>query len=727
MAASYDVFNPAVPSGGDPNYTNISKPISDITPDKSTAISIEGAGNVLGEVVKATDTDIKAAAHEDVLAGVDRLRDGATDALKTIRNVQIASANQSLVPDSDAPDAPPQLQSGLQRVQSLGTAIAQNGGKINDTLYTGALVSLTKQLRAQYPGYRDYIDEQVQSVSGVNPANAFMKNLMEDINRKQEGDKTVVNGVLSTLKDAAATGYHDAGGTMASTVYTAVARGQLKPEQGLAWYNSAKSLDFDTKQKADARTNRQADQADDAVLATKDLSSTAAKTVAHNWSTMTIGKGTDTAEGLFKFVQANAGNQAVKDEQSQDIGQKLVALRTQTFATLMAQANEGGSNSLVNRLGGDPIKAATVINGQLATFDLAIQSVFNKDWGAAYSHMAFNKAISQDSTNILYNAPDDDTRRYNRMAGAINNISPQFAKDFFTQSLLGNVPPDQKEWLKTQKMEMITQPDTGIGKLKTFQGSLDAAKSTGANSPKTIDAIVKSVNDVSNTNLDPSQRLNVAKAFFDPANGQILSDRNFEMDHYDPVLKRNIPGKYSIWRTITSDNVASGIADLDKSNPGIAQQYRDTVSRNFGEQLFSRELKDLGNVNQEANTTSAYKIKFTNDRGTVPHFEAVRADGSPMTMTEAIAMRAPVQSLNRLNDGMAGLYNAYEKTGSKDPNSDVLTNIYRYNYAPTPGNNQAPKGSDGSFTGNAKAIWRSMVAAQTENLKKVQGRQSSPE
>lgn len=715
------IFNPQVPNSGvnDPNWTNVSRPISDIPADKSTALAITTATEALGSAVKITDTAIKDSAKKDVQTGVDNLRDGYLDALKTVRNAQIASTDQSLLPETDAPAAPAGLQSGLDRARNIGTALAQGGTKVNDTLYTGALNSLTKQLRAQYPGYRDYIDEQIQSVSGVNPANAFMKNLMEDINRGQENNKTETNAVKAQLRDLNVQGFHDTGGVTPAQILQGLNSGVINIDQAQRWMNSSKKLDYDTKAKTDARAVRLGDEADAAINATKDLSSTAAQTVAHNWTTMTIGKGTDTPATLFKFIQENAGNQNVKDERSQAIGQQLAQMRQATAQQLLAQANEGGKNSIVSKLGGDMSKVKGVIDGQLETFDLAIKSVFEKDWGAAYSHMNFNKAIGSDSTNIMYNAPDADVRKYNRMVGAINNISPQYGNDFFKNSLLSAVPQREKEFLKNTQMELLTQPDAPVGKLTSLQGQLDASKAKGVTSPKSYDELVKYVDTLNNPKVGLEQRLNVAKGFFDPTmNGQILADKNFDKDRYDATLKREIPGKYSVWRKFSSDNVASGIAELGKSDPTVIANYRATMTRNFGEQLFSRELKDLGEDNSNATHLSAnYKIKFTNDAGSNPHFEAVRPNGSPMTMGEAAGYGAPVQSMNRLNEGMAGLYNVYSKTGSKDPVNDVMAAIYRYNYQDA--NSRSPRGYE-SIGDLPKAIMESITMANTARLK-VQG------
>lgn len=723
------VFNPQVSNQGvnDPNWENVSKPISDVSYDKGVALAISGASDILGSAVKAVDYDIKESAKKDVQTGVDALRDNYTAGLQTLRNAQIASGDKSLLPDAAAADVPSTVQNGIDKAKTIATAMEQNAGKSNTTLYTGALNSLTKQLRAQYPGYRDYIDEQISAISGVHPANAFMKDLSEDINRQQENSKAEHNATLSTLRSNADAGYHDGAGVKASDVYNLVAKGVWDPSKAMTWLNSAKSVDYDRKVANDARTDRKAGDADAAENAQKDLALNVGRNLVHDWQTMTQGKNTETAEGLFKFLQENAGNQKVKDEQSVVIGQQLRALRDASYNARIAEAYEGGKNSIVAHMGGKIEDVHKTVAASYKMFDMAIDAVFNKEWGAAYSHMQTNKALIADTTSTFYNAPDAEVAKYNRNASVINQISPQFAKDFFVGFVTGDHVKKDVDWLKSQKMDMLVQPDAPNGMIHTLQEQIDNAKRVGATAPKTVQDLVKSVEDVSNSKLDVSQRLNLARGFFDPIrNGEILSDKNFAKDKYDSVLKREIPGKYWVYRQLASDNTATGIAELGKKDPSIISNYRDTMTRNFGEQLFSRELRDVGDSNADNNTAGLYKIKFTDDKGRSPHFDVVRPDGSPMTMTEAIALRAPIGATNRLNEGMSGLYNVYEKTGSADPINDVKSAMLRYNYRDPKEVNNSP-GREESLSGTAKAIWQSMISAQTERLRKIQGRTSSPE
>lgn len=718
------IFNPLVNPSNDPNWTNISRPISDLTVDKSKAIAISGAADLVNSGVKLADTLTKQSIDTDTREGVERLRDAYTDSLKGIRNAQLAAsdpmnANASLLPDTQGNQPPPAgLQNGLDRVKQIGTALAQNGGgKINDTLYTGALNSLAKQLRNSYPGYKNYIDDQIKSVSGVDPANAFMRNLMEDINRNVEEGKTERNATRAMLRSAVSEGFHDVNGVSAAQILNGYDKNVFDTAQVNRWYNSARKLQFDMKTRADQRADRQGNDADTAITAGKDLSTTTSQIVNQGWTTMTIGKGTDTAAKLFDYIQKNAGNPNVRDEKAQAIGQQLVSLRNAMFEQSWAAANEGGPNSILTKMGGDGDKAKKVIDSRLHMMDLAIQMVFKGEWGAAYSHMNMNKAIVNDSTNLMYNAPDEEVRRYNRMVGAVNQMSPQAASTFFKNSVLAGVPEKEKEFLKSVKMELLVQPDAEMGSLVSANDRIDALKKRGATSPKTYMDFINTVDMITDKEWSLENRINVARGFFDPVKNQgLLSDANFKKDTI--VNGRQVPGKYSVFTKLSSNSVAQSIKEIGNVRPDISKDYDTMMTREFGEQLFSRELRDLGQDNADLSTSRGYKVAYVSDQGQVPRFEIVGADNRPLTDGEALALRAPVAAKNRLNSGISGLYTVYANTGHADPSVSVLNTMYKYGYQAAADTN-VEKGWSGSVSDVPRMFYNSLVGSQQERLRKA--------
>src|SRR5260370_37455226 len=128
--------------------------------------------------------------------GVDAIRDITPRTLETATQpqsvvpqpVQMGDgtkvADPSLLDSNAAADVPAAIDGGLKRIGTLTQARQATSGR-NDTLYVQQLNSLAKNLRAQYPGYRPYIDEQISSMTGMNPANAYVNSLLADLKASQ--------------------------------------------------------------------------------------------------------------------------------------------------------------------------------------------------------------------------------------------------------------------------------------------------------------------------------------------------------------------------------------------------------------------------------------------------------------------------------------------------------------------------------------------------------------
>src|SRR5258707_2375647 len=114
------------------------------------------------------------------------------------------------------------------------------------------LNSLAKQLRAQYPGYKDYIDEQIKAVSGVDPANAVMRNLLEDINRNATNAKSEHDKTTAMLRDAVTSGIPNSPVMMA--LWNA---NKLTPDQANAYIYKYSAADWQRKQEMAERANDQ--------------------------------------------------------------------------------------------------------------------------------------------------------------------------------------------------------------------------------------------------------------------------------------------------------------------------------------------------------------------------------------------------------------------------------------------------------------------------------------
>src|SRR6266446_7986773 len=203
--ASFDVQPPSI---NPPDWTRTFKAVPQPESDKSLGMTLSTLGGGIESAAELGGQIQKDVIGEKVRSGVEGLRNPFTQVLAGIRNQQLAgvaptagdataAAAGTLAAESAAP-VPAGLQQGLDRAKSIGIAMSQNSGSdatTNNlyTLYTGALNSLAKKLRAQYPGSIDQIDAQISKISGVNPANAFYESLIKGIDQNMANSKSVVD------------------------------------------------------------------------------------------------------------------------------------------------------------------------------------------------------------------------------------------------------------------------------------------------------------------------------------------------------------------------------------------------------------------------------------------------------------------------------------------------------------------------------------------------------
>ena len=106
------VFNPQGPQTQFQEFTNVSRPISDVSADRSTAIAISGGAQLLDQAVKLTDQTFKQDIDKQVYEGTDKQREAYTSALESVRNQQYAAVDQkagqplSLLPEDNQGPVP---------------------------------------------------------------------------------------------------------------------------------------------------------------------------------------------------------------------------------------------------------------------------------------------------------------------------------------------------------------------------------------------------------------------------------------------------------------------------------------------------------------------------------------------------------------------------------------------------------------------------------------------
>lgn len=142
----------------------------------------KGLGDAIGGAATVADTAIKDRIERDAMYGFE-------------------SQNDEFYASSDT--APPELIRSGEGLQKLADAHAQ--GRLTQEYYYGRLAATLKGLRSRYPGYEREVDQIVQSVTGVRPANAYRDALWssaESLRREQASSAGKFDSWASTKENS---------------------------------------------------------------------------------------------------------------------------------------------------------------------------------------------------------------------------------------------------------------------------------------------------------------------------------------------------------------------------------------------------------------------------------------------------------------------------------------------------------------------------------------------
>jgi hypothetical protein len=160
-------FNPNVPSPEPKNFAGYSK-----EPDKDRTWStlFGGAAATLEGAVQGADQMVQ----QDI-------RKEATEKVDQVRRLFGVDA----VTDASSSGVPSEIAQGRAYAEKLKTAY--NAGTIRESYYYGQLQSKVKELRSRFPGYEEQVDNIIQDITGVTPANAIVAALRREAAEDKEG------------------------------------------------------------------------------------------------------------------------------------------------------------------------------------------------------------------------------------------------------------------------------------------------------------------------------------------------------------------------------------------------------------------------------------------------------------------------------------------------------------------------------------------------------------
>jgi hypothetical protein len=671
-------FDPQLPLMPVPDWSNNSRPVSQPESDKSLGQTLSTIGEGIQGAASLAENTAEDYLKEKVHAGVDALRDSTTLAYQNIRNAQVTGAT----PDPNAvrtagftgslsspgtTDVPEALQAGLDKASTL--ALAKSQGRANDTLYTGALNAMAKQLRAQYPGHRDFIDEQIARISGVNPANAYMQNLLVDINRAESAggkENLYQKMVQKTVSD-------NIGDPAVQKWLLAAQHGLPNADQGLV--QSAFRAEQQKWQHQQWQSNREETQgnlADDASLAKNQYEIRSQQIIQSHLNPVLDIPGLTTPQRMGQLVQdSQEGKIALTSEQHTQLLSSLVAARNQAADHLQSVANGEGYAGRIK----DPAATQAIMNRQLEYFDRMIDAVKNKDYGTMFEAKRRADAM-QDQTRLQANT--SNLGEWLRQRKVFQDyLGPQWNNYLDSLGLRENKLQDLQSFVNDSHYRASAPDDVRKdGTVASLYNDLETAKKAKATGTKAPDAVYDNLTDNVNLILKANETgktdvaKNVVDYTFDPTKNAKIMDF-FGRDFTDNQGKFH-KGKFAVYDTLTQPKITDAISRIGDRQSWT--KYKDWQEMSF-KNLFGEEVKNLNSI--AGDKSQPFKLLWDSDNNRM----SIEWGSKPQTSIDQNYQQWANRSINALNSGLKNLSYMHSKEGS-DTSEYVFDMLGQLGYSP---------------------------------------------
>lgn len=156
---------------------------------------VGGLGNLFVASVNAADDIIKSDINEQATQATDQVFDefGVSDATVFGEDVSVERP-------------PAEIERAAENLRRLSNANARGG--LSDDAYWTRMNSISRQLRAKYPGHRDYIDQKISSIAGGNPANQLVRSMLSSADSARTNANSLENKRLAFQEDLTKAGLY---------------------------------------------------------------------------------------------------------------------------------------------------------------------------------------------------------------------------------------------------------------------------------------------------------------------------------------------------------------------------------------------------------------------------------------------------------------------------------------------------------------------------------------
>ena len=656
----------------DSNYLKWSGgPISQPREDTSLETLFKGVGDVVGAAAKGADFTIKKAIDDVVYAKADEERNkyqGDLDAAYGKVTGQRAATDDTNVMTANAQAVPDELANVSENLTSLKSSRAS--GKLSLTEYIMRRDSYLSDIRAQYPGYREYIDAKAAEATGIPVANALIRARLADINSflgqaKSETDKT-----LSLLHR-----HPELPGV--SKMAESVRRGLSTPYEAEKWLENNLEIFHASKVRDLIRKDKKETASEKVDQSSQDFQATASQIVTDRITTnlTASGMGNDPPEVRKKFLEGNIDPQAAR-QLSQDTA--LDMLEAEKAMRAAAKIRRPNGSSWYDDIGAD--KAEKIIQDNLAGYKSIIGFLENKEHGPAYMLVHDIKNRGDKNTQRLLRHPDIGPKLL-MLKSIYEQAGPTAVGSLAVQSMIDDLPGDIKALMSETRARTDSYiPDPTSGQLPSLADDIDHARSKGVQDPKYYSSLLKQISSITDPTVPDKIKVNRLKYAFSVP-GAIAE---IEKDGLDPVTGR--PGKagqYSAYSQLSSDAFIKEARRLNGVDASIWPMYSNWVKNTFGNELLKPDVLQLKDIVIPPSLTFGWDT--TNNK-----FSLTNARGQDVLLQRTTGREPGIGNfekalLNRINGGIQPIARIAQEENA-DPvfvSNYVLRNLIDMGFDPT--------------------------------------------
>lgn len=565
----------------DPTYWHWSKASEQPLSDKSTGIAlstigagIEGAATladntIKGVIKKQLDDEVNSKKDEFITQLDSQLGEAPNSPTRNPLDANAQAGQQDLMPDK--PNVPTQVAKGLSTVANIQAAREQ-GTKFRTTDLDADLTRTLKTMRSQYPGYRDYIDQQGSSIIGYNPANKLISDKISQLNEIQ-ANKAKTQDYWE--KQITQSGYDKSGQVL----------DQFKKDGDVTKVEHWYALNAE----ADARTQRalRSFQLENASNESKKVKAEQALTTAANDAATRFFMNQREIEGQdnsptsqdlkkqFDYAVTHPGT--MTEEQLRPLAAQYEGLHARNVfslnAALRSATNKDGE-SIFSLLG--PERYNQIISDTVGGLYNTHQNLLaSQDFGLLH---ATNNAVGDIlATSKLKLSTDPSVKNIVQTVNALHSMG---GDQMFSPSIMriinGTMPNIGSDLLKANSVQLMNAAaqtggaNGGPYTLKQASNDVDTAKKNTPVTPAVEAQVYKNFLTFHEALLSKNPALvdNAIKFFYGPANGGSL-DRLMG-DYYDPSSQKIRTGATAAYETLTQHDITKSIWKRSKEGNNTA-------------------------------------------------------------------------------------------------------------------------------------------------------------